>query len=89
MTALTVTVKENTTKEPRNGGKIVLVQDETGTKLEIIVNQEEVTSSLKLEESYTATRCKVLTIEPEITGYNETRYMSGLLRKKEQMEMRK
>ena len=71
MTALTVTVKENTTKEPRNGGKIVLVQDETGTKLEIIVNQEEVTSSLKLEESYTATRCKVLTIEPEITGYNE------------------
>ena len=71
MTALTVTVKENTTKETRNGGKIVLVQDETGTKLEIIVNQEEVTSSLKLEESYTATRCKVLTIEPEIIGYNE------------------
>lgn len=71
MTALTVTVKENTTKEPRNGGKIVLIQDETGTKLEITVNQEEVTSSLNLEAGYTTARCKVLTIEPDITGYNE------------------
>lgn len=71
MTGLTVTVQENTSKEPRETGKIVLVQDETGAKLEITVNQDGVASSLKLEASYVTNRCKVLTIEPDIAGYAE------------------
>lgn len=69
-TALVITVAKNSSTEAREPGKVVLQQDESGQTLEITVNQAGFAYSLALEASYATDRCKVLVIEPEITGFD-------------------
>ena len=70
-TALVVAVAKNSTTEPREPGRVVLRQDESGNMLEITINQAGFANSMSLEASYATDRCKVLAIEPTITGFDQ------------------
>ncbi len=69
-TALIITVAKNSSTEAREPGKVVLEQDESGQMLEIEIRQAGFSNSMTLEASYSTDRCKVLLIEPTITGFD-------------------
>ena len=70
-TALVITVAKNSSTEAREPGKVVLKQDESDKTLEITVNQAGFSNSMSLEAAYSTDRCKVLLIEPAITGFDQ------------------
>lgn len=70
-TALVITVAKNSSTEAREPGKVVLKQDESDKTLEITVNQSGFSNSMSLEAAYSTDRCKVLLIEPTITGFDQ------------------
>jgi len=70
-TALVITVAKNSSTAAREPGKVVLKQDESDKTLEITVNQAGFSNSMSLEPSYSTDRCKVLLIEPTITGFDQ------------------
>ena len=69
LTGLTIKFDENTLKEQFTG-EIVLEQAETGTLLALKAVLESVEASLNIEESYSTARLKVLSIKPEVSGYD-------------------
>lgn len=69
-TALVVRVARNSSTESREG-KVMLRQAESGQKLEIAVRQAGYTNSMSLEKSYTTPRCRILNIEPAVTGFDQ------------------
>ncbi|MCD8274970.1 MAG: hypothetical protein LUC96_08310 [Alistipes sp.] len=70
-TALVITVAKNSSTEAREPGKVILKQDESDKTLEITVNQAGFSNSMSLEATYSTDRCKVLLIEPAITGFDQ------------------
>lgn len=71
-TALLIVVEKNSATTAREEGKIVLRQEESKKELEITVNQPGFAYSMSLnKDGYTTARCKVLNIEPEITGFDQ------------------
>ena len=70
-TALVITVAKNSSTEAREPGKVVLKQDESDKTLEITINQAGFSNSMSLEATYSTDRCKVLLIEPAITGFDQ------------------
>ena len=70
-TALVITAAKNSSTEAREPGKVVLKQDESDKTLEITVNQAGFSNSKSLEAAYSTDRCKVLLIEPAITGFDQ------------------
>lgn len=70
-TALVITVAKNSSTEAREPGKVVLKQDESDKTLEITVDQAGFSNSMSLEAAYSTDRCKVLLIEPAITGFDQ------------------
>ena len=69
-TALVITVAKNSSTEAREPGKVVLKQDESDKTLEITINQAGFSNSMSLDATYSTDRCKVLVIEPTITGFD-------------------
>lgn len=69
-TALVITVAKNSSTVAREPDKVVLKQDESDRMLEIVINQAGFSNSVSLEASYATPRCKVLRIEPTITGFD-------------------
>lgn len=69
-TALVVRVARNSSTEPREG-KVILRQAESEQMLEIAVRQAGYANSMSLEESYTTPRCRILNIEPAVTGFDQ------------------
>ena len=70
-TALVITVAKNSSTEAREPGKVVLKQDESDKTLEITINQAGFSNSMSLDATYSTDRCKVLVIEPTITGFDQ------------------
>ena len=70
-TALAITVAKNSSTAAREPGKVVLKQDESDKTLEITVNQAGFSNSMLLDATYSTDRCKVLVIEPTITGFDQ------------------
>ena len=70
-TALVITVAKNSSTAAREPGKVVLKQDESDKTLEITVNQAGFSNSMSLDATYSTDRCKVLVIEPTITGFDQ------------------
>lgn len=69
-TALVVKIGQNSSTESRPEAKIHLQQDESEKLLDITLNQSGYANSLSLLETYQVARCKVLTIEPKIEGFD-------------------
>lgn len=70
-TALVINVAENSSTQAREAGSVTLLQAESGKELTIIITQTGYEYSMSLAESYTTPRCKVLSITPEITGFDK------------------
>lgn len=70
-TALIITVSKNASTTAREPAKVVLKQAESDKQLEITINQVGFTNAVSLESNYTTDRCKVLVVEPKITGFDQ------------------
>ena len=70
-TSLVIRVSQNSSTENRPTGVVILQQDESESKLEIRINQAGFANAMSLEENYTVPRCKLLAIEPKITGFEQ------------------
>lgn len=70
-TALVINVAENSSTQAREAGSVTLLQAESGKELTINITQAGYEYSMSLAESYTTPRCKVLSIVPEIKGFDK------------------
>ena len=70
-TALVINVAQNSTTQTRDPGSVTILQAESGIELTINITQAGYEYSMSLAGSYTTPRCKVLSIVPEITGFDK------------------
>ena len=70
-TALVINVAQNRTTQTREPGNVTILQAESGKELTINITQAGYEYSMSLTGSYTTPRCKVLSIAPEITGFDK------------------